>query len=59
MILKIRGITLFAAFSKCRVSVCVDLSVTLTVRKRFGVARQGITDIEALIITLRPTGACI
>ncbi len=32
------------------VSVCVDLSVTLTVRKRFGVARQATTDIEALMM---------
>ena len=32
------------------VSVCLDLSVTLTVRKRFGVARQATTDIEALMI---------
>ena len=32
------------------VSVRVDLSVTLTVRKRFGVARQATTDIEALMM---------
>ena len=32
------------------VCVSMELSVTLTVRKRFGVARQATTDIEALMI---------
>ncbi len=32
------------------VCVCVDMFVTLTVRKRFGVARQATTGIEALMM---------
>ena len=36
--------------SKCHVCVCVCVCVTLTVRKRFCIARQATTDIEALMM---------
>ena len=37
-------------------TLCVDLSVTKTLRKRFGVARQATTDVEAPIMPSKNRG---